>query len=293
MRSFIRCSVFLVLILAALLTCDEAKAQFTQQGAKLVGTGAVGPAFQGTSVALCADGNTALVGGNSDNGQVGAVWVFTRSGGVWIQQGAKLVGTGAVGPAFQGTSVALSSDGNTALVGGALDNNPTGGVWVFTRSGGVWTQEGAKLVGTGAVGGAFQGTSVALSSDGNTAIVGGASDNPVAAPPGRTGAAWVFTRSGGVWTQVGTKLVGTGGVWSPQQGFSVALSADGQTAIVGGNSDNNGIGAAWVYAMQAAVQAVAIPTFGSMAVLALFATLAASGLLVLRRGSGRRRKALH
>ena len=62
------------------------------------------------------------------------------------------------------------------------------------RSGGAWTQQGKKLVGTGAVGKARQGMSVVLSADGNTAIVGGWSDN------GKTGAAWVFTRSGSVWT---------------------------------------------------------------------------------------------
>jgi hypothetical protein len=45
----------------------------------------------------------------------GAAWVYTRSGGVWTQQGNKLVGSGAVGfDAQQGISVALSADGNTA-----------------------------------------------------------------------------------------------------------------------------------------------------------------------------------
>ena len=130
MRSFIRCSVLLMLILAALLTCHEAKAQFTQQGAKLVGTGAVGNANQGWGVALSGDGNTAIVGGSSDNSGAGAAWVFTRSGGVWTQQGTKLVGTGATGDAAQGWAVALSADGNTAIVGGTHDV-PTGAAWVF------------------------------------------------------------------------------------------------------------------------------------------------------------------
>ena len=156
---------------------QPALAQFSQQGSKLVGTGAVGPAEQGWSVALSADGNTAIVGGLADNRITGAAWVFTRSGGVWTQQGSKLVGTGAVGSAGQGCSVALSADGNTAIVGGPFDNSNAGAAWVFTRSGGVWTQQGNKLVGTGAVGSARQGASVALSADGNTAIVGGPCDN--------------------------------------------------------------------------------------------------------------------
>src|SRR6516164_946031 len=116
--------------------------------AKLVGSSASSDAVQGTSVALSADGNTAIVGGPSDNGDTGAAWVFTRSGGVWTQQGPKLVGSGADSPALQGFSVALTADGNTAIIGGFNDNTSAGGAaWVFTRSGGVWTQQGCRLVG--------------------------------------------------------------------------------------------------------------------------------------------------
>ena len=214
---------------------------FVQQGSKLVGTGAVGDSEQGVSVALSSDGDTALVGGDEDNGGVGAVWVFTRSGTTWTQQGSKLVGTDAVGDANQGSSVALASDGNTALVGGDQDNGGVGAVWVFTRSGTTWTQQGSKLVGTGATGGypgAGEGSSVALSSDGNTALVGGPGDN------GGAGAVWAFTRSGTTWTQQGSKLVGTGG--GGDFGKSVALSDDGDTALVGGPI-GSAAGAAWVF----------------------------------------------
>jgi hypothetical protein len=225
---------------------------WTQQGKKLVGASSYGasePSLslgQGISVALSADGDTAIVGAWRAEG----AWVFTRSGGVWTGQGNKLVGSGSVGSARQGISVALSADGNTAIVGGWSDNNRTGAAWVFTRRGGVWTQQGKKLVGSGAVGSARQGTSVALSADGNTAIVGGPGDNPSgrSAPfgVGAAGAAWVFTRSGGVWTQQGNKLISSGGVWT-QQGTSVALSADGNIAIVGGFVDDRSVGAASVF----------------------------------------------
>ena len=215
---------------------------WTQQGNKLVGSGASEPPLppgQGMSVALSADGNTAIVGSWGAE----AAWVFTRSGGTWTQQGKKLVGTGAVGKARRGMSVALSADGNTAIVGGWSDNGKTGAAWVFTRSGGVWTQQGKKLVGIDAVGSARQGMSVALSADGNTAILGGPGDNPwdrsVPFGLGAAGAAWVFTRSAGVWTQQGNKLVSTGAVG--REGTSVALSADGNIAILGGFADDGGV----------------------------------------------------
>jgi len=229
-----------------------AHAQFTQQGPKLVGTGGTG---QGVSVALSADGNTALVGGPNDNGDMGAVWVFTRSGGAWGQQGTKLVGSGAtpthIGGAFtqeeQGYSVALSADGNTALVGAHYDNNFTGAAWVFTRSGGGWTQQGSKLVGDGALGGPQnQGRSVALSADGNTAVVAG---------PGAIfgGAIWAFTRSAGVWSQQGPPLSQPGPLYG-ELGLSVALSADGNTAVASGqNNPNDHIASVWVFTRSAGV----------------------------------------
>src|ERR1700752_2014494 len=80
-----------VLVLAALaISSRPALSDFTQQGPKLSGTGAVGAAQQGTAMALSADGNTAIVGGASDDGGKGAAWVYIRSTGVWTQQ-SKLV----------------------------------------------------------------------------------------------------------------------------------------------------------------------------------------------------------
>jgi len=221
---------------------------WSQQGSKLVGSGAVaGPAHMGTSVGISADGNTAIVGGWGDNGGAGAAWVFTRTIGVWSQQGSKLAGAGATVAAEQGFSVSIAGDGNTAVLGAVDDNGGVGAAWVFTRSGGVWTQQGRKLVGLGAVGTAAQGVSVRLSADGNAIIMGGSTDN------GDAGAAWVFTRTAGIWSQQGSKLAGTGAVGGAVQGVSVSLSADGNTAIVGGSQDDSGVGAAWVFINQAAV----------------------------------------
>jgi hypothetical protein len=93
----------------------------------------IGGAGQGVSVSLSADGSTAIVGGAIDNANVGAAWVYSRKGGVWSQQGDKLVGTGAIGRALQGVYVALSGDGNTVLVGGREDDSTAGAAWVFVR----------------------------------------------------------------------------------------------------------------------------------------------------------------
>jgi hypothetical protein len=210
---------------------------WSQQGGKLVGSGASGSPYLGRSIALSSDGNTLAVGGPYDNGNTGAVWVFTRSNGSWSPQGPKLVGSGAVGAAQQGQSVALSSDGNTLLVGGTADNGFIGAAWVFTRSGSTWSPQGPKLVATGASVNPQLGVSAALSSDGSTALVGGAGDN----------GAWVFTRSGSTWSQQGGKLAGTEATGNANQGVGVALTPDGNTALVGGPADDSSNGAVWVF----------------------------------------------
>jgi hypothetical protein len=64
------------------------------------------------------------------------------------------------------------------------------------------------------------------------------------------GAAWVFTRSDGVWNEK-AKLVGTGAILTPgssiEQWTSVSISGDGSTVLSGGPLDNNGVGAAWIF----------------------------------------------
>jgi hypothetical protein len=213
-----------------------------QQGEKLTGSGQTGGGYFGYSVALSADGSTALIGGDQDDGGLGAAWVFTRSGSTWTQQGGKLTGTGEVGPGAFGTSVALSANGDTALIGGWSDKEWDGSAWVFTRSGSTWTQQGGKLPDPGRHGSLDEfGTSVALSADGNTALVGAPRDNENA------GAVWVFTRSGSTWSQQGGKLTGTGEIEGGWFGDTVALSANGDTALIGGPQDHHDVGAAWVF----------------------------------------------
>jgi hypothetical protein len=263
---------------------------WTQQGTKLVGTGATGGAAQGYSVALSADGNTLAVGGSFDNSSTGAIWIFTRSAGVWTQQGTKLVGTGGVTTQRQGYPVCLSADGNTLAALGGVDNSNVGAVWIFTRTSGVWTQQGTKIVATTsaifpnylalsadgttfainddantpngiwvflkntstntwqnqritAVGGSNVnlGRGIALSGDGNILAAGGYVDNSF------VGATWIFVRSGGIWYQQGTKLVGTGATGSAYQGYNVALSSNGNTLAVGAWQDNTQVGATWIF----------------------------------------------
>ncbi len=139
---------------------------------------------------------------NPHDGNQGGLWVYTRSNGVRTQQGSKLVGSGAAGPFKLGSSVSVSTDGNVVIGGGSADNGGVGAAWVFARSNGVWTQNGSKLVASDAIGLALQGSSVSMSADGTTAIVGGPGDDS------GKGAAWVFTASAIVPATIASSFVG-------------------------------------------------------------------------------------
>src|SRR5262249_3274875 len=153
-------------------------------------------------------------------------------------------GSDAQPTTYFGRGIAVSADGNTAAVGGRFDNTGLGAVWIFTRSGATWTQQRSKLIGTTASSVVvYQGSGVSLSSNGNLLFEGGYGDS------GNAGAVWPFVRSGNTWSQFGSKLVGIGAVdgsSGAQQGYSVCVSSDGLTAIVGGNRDNSDAGAAWI-----------------------------------------------
>lgn len=71
----------------------------------------------------------------------------------FVQQGTKLTAGDEVGTGEFGNAVALSADGNTAIVGGANDSSGTGAAWIWTRSGTIWTAQ-QKLVGSGSENGA-------------------------------------------------------------------------------------------------------------------------------------------
>jgi hypothetical protein len=219
-----------------------------QQGEKLTDGEVTGGSLPeasafGTSVAISADGATAVVGGPGDGAGAGAIWVFTREGSTWTQQGEKLTGGEEEGVAEFGRSVAISNDGATVLAGGPRDAKGLGAAWAFTREGSTWTQQGAKLLGAHEAGHGQFGGSVALSGDGGTALIGARADHSFT----NTGAAWAFSRTGSTWTQQGEKLTGAGETTGGEFASSVTLSDDGETALIGGVANEGGTGAAWAF----------------------------------------------
>lgn len=207
---------------------------------KVASDGAQGDFF-GLGVAVSGDGDTVLIGSYYKDGargnQAGAAYVFTWSGSQWNQQ-AKLEASNQAADQFFGIVTALSQDGNTALIGAYNENtggNDSGAAYVFVRSGSTWSEQ-AMLLHADVEAGDQLGSAVSLSSDGNKALVGNRYDDGIDGI--NSGSSYIFVRSGTTWTEQ-TKVFPDGLDASDTFGYDVAISGDGNTALVGAYYDDD------------------------------------------------------
>ncbi|CAN5921603.1 hypothetical protein BH11MYX4_BH11MYX4_34890 [soil metagenome] len=203
----------------------------------------VGAQF-GRSIALF--GDTLVVGApyeasgtsspndTSANG-AGAAYVFTRTGTTWTQQ-AYLKASTPQASAFFGVALALSGD--TLAIGATHERLASivdaGAVHIYTRTSGVWTEQGSALRAGNPTANEHFGTSVSVSGD--AVAVGG----PDHSEPGvlGCGAAWIFTRSGTAWSQP-TQILASNARAAAHFGFSIAVS--GNTVAVGSTEESSGV----------------------------------------------------
>lgn len=241
----------------------------------------------GSAVAL--DGDTLVIGttredsaasginGNqSDNSgnNVGAVYVFVRSGGIWTQQ-AYLKASNPDNIDSFGTSVAIS--GNTIVVGAqGEDSNATGvngnqsdnsvaqagAAYVFVRSGTTWTQQAylkSSTAGSNNFGNsvAIDGDTIAVGAEGEDSASAGINGSEAGTGAVSSGAVYVFTRSGTTWSQQ-AYIKSSNSQSGDQFGNSVSLSNDtlavgavfedsAATGIGGNQGDNSASASGAVY----------------------------------------------
>ncbi len=173
-------------------------------------------------IGLSADGNTLAIGGPNDNTNRGAVWIYTRSAGVWTQQDIKLVPAGLAGPTSFGRSGALSADGNILLAAAPSADSSIGALWIFTRSAGLWT-ETQKI--TGSEGNDNFGQSCTMSADGSlitgTYLANAISQNIILS----------FTNVSGTYVEMNSQMSPTGTLFGAI--FNASLSANGRTFSFG------------------------------------------------------------
>ena len=235
--------------------------------------------FFGYSLTISRDGSTLAVGAPRDDSAAtgidgdaadntrsdsGAVYVYSRAGQAWSQQAFVKASNPRAGDFF-GAVVALSENGSTLAVGAEREDSASqtvngdesndlasnsGAAYVFVRNGVSWSQQAYLKAANAGAADRF-GVALSLSADGSTLAVGAwnerggengpnasGSDNSVAA----AGAAYVFVRSGVVWSQqayLKAPIIAAGD-WF---GERVALSADGTVlAIAAYGEDRAGVG---------------------------------------------------
>ena len=200
-------------------------------------TASDGVASDRFGISVAVSGNTAVAGAPWEEAQRGAAYVYTWVAGSWVEQ-AKLTASDGLATLKFGFSVAISGD--TIVVGGSPYHGPVtqGSAYVFQRVGDTWTEQAKLIASDGAQGDNF-GSTVAVSGD--TVLVGASGMD------GGRGAAYLYTRAAGTWTQH-SKLTASDGIASDAFGSFVAVS--GKTALIGAAKGDGAIadqGSAYVF----------------------------------------------
>ena len=215
------------------------KAAADTHEAQLTAKAGSADAHFGTGVSI--SGDTAVAGApdegdtEEDGGGMGAAYVFTRGDGKWTERATLVAPVRTDGDKF-GFSVAIDRD--TIVVGApnADERVPRpGAAYVFVRRGATWVHQATLTPPARNADDAF-GFRVAISGD--TALIGADGGN---VRPSPAGAAYVFTRTGEVWTEQ-AQLTASDGPAASGFGFAVAVSDD--TAVVSAIADVGAVGLA-------------------------------------------------
>jgi hypothetical protein len=177
--------------------------------------------------------------------------VFAPSGTAWSQQ-AELTASEGTANDYFGGSVAVS--GNTAVVGAPAQSV----VYVFGATGTTWSEQAALTVSGGTQNDNF-GSSVAVS---GITIVAGAPNQDVS-----QGVAYVFTQSGGTWSQQ-AELTASDGAATDLFGTSVGVSNGAAVAGAPGHKvgSNSAQGAAYAFLSPTVTLSPTSLSFGNQAI---------------------------
>lgn len=190
----------------------------------------------GRFVSATPDGQTVLVADFS--GTTNAVHVFDRDDSGWLG-GVKIAVPNAQQELF-GYSIALSADGDLAVVGAPYTTqngfDRCGAVHLYERRGSEWSRQ--TLVAPDAAPVDIFGAAVAISADGLTLAVGASGADGMFE---NEGAAYIFERRGADWAHSATIPPVTPQGGNVGFGYSIALSMDARTLVVGAGDAVDGV----------------------------------------------------
>lgn len=221
------------------------------QTAKLLPSDGVSGDNFGWSVSISGDNIVVGARYDNDNGTYsGSAYVFTKPGAAWsnMSQTAKILPSDGAVKNYFGNSVSISGD--NIVVGAQGDGaagTDVGFSYVFTKPVGGWSNmtQTAKLIASDGAASDYFGQSVSISGD--NVVVGASGDDDNGS---RSGSAYVFTKSGGGWSNMTqtAKLLPSDGAINDVFGQSVSISGDNIVVGASGDDDNGlNSGSAYVY----------------------------------------------
>ena len=174
----------------------------------------------------------------------GSVHVFEKVDGEWpTTEDYKLLASDGEQDDIFGSAIAV--EGETVIVGAPWSDDvpfTSGSAYVFELIDGVWT-ETDKLTASDAVADAWFGASISISGD--SLVVGAQGDSEIGTA---SGAAYVFERIDGTWTET-AKLLASDGV--DEDAFGSSVSVSGGTVLVGSRlDDDNGMNSGSLYVFE-------------------------------------------
>ena len=195
----------------------------------------------GQAVSLSSDGQTVAIGArwNDGNGlNSGHVRIYSWNGTAWNQVGTDIYGEHQT---HSGQAVSLSADGQTVAIGARLNDGNglnSGHVRIYSWNGSAWNQVGTDIDGEASED--ESGSSISLSADGQTVAIGARLNDGNGLNSGHVR---IYSWNGSAWNKVGTDIDGEAS--EDESGSSIALSANGQTIVIGasqndGNDDDAG-----------------------------------------------------
>jgi hypothetical protein len=209
-------------------------------------------------MAMSRDGSTIVAGSYLTNpggiSDAGAAYIYKLVGGSYVYQ-QEITASDKAANDYFGRSVAISSDGTTIIVGSNLDDVGAaanqGSAYIFDWNGSTWSQT-QKIVQSDTLVSSEFGWSVAMSDDGTVAAIGAAyHDNPGGTAVTNGGAVYIFTKSGGTWSQT-QKMYASDYITQANQalGYNISMAGDGSMVVAGALYNDTTVqdsGAAYVF----------------------------------------------
>lgn len=183
------------------------------------------------STGISYEGDTFVIGAANyyeNSVESGALYIYKNDSSTWEE--TRLVASDATDRCNFGKSVSISNDGTIIAAGAPFDD--TGAVYLYNWDSTSWNER--KITPSDGEGGELFGYSVALSEDGNKLAVGAYYDDDNGY---HSGSVYLYSWNGTVWIE--EKVIASDGGHGDFYGFTVALSGDGTTLVVGAPCDDS------------------------------------------------------